>query len=87
MIEWTFLKESVLIKQVRQMSVVFVIIDINKRFKFEPYVCNVCHNVLMMSINLTNIAILNNCAIKYRCKSEFVNSLRNADSTEKRGVI
>ena len=31
---------------------------LNKGFKFQPYVCNKCHNLLMMSMNLSNIAIL-----------------------------
>ena len=25
----------------------------NKEFKFQPYVCNRCHNLLIMSINLS----------------------------------
>ena len=28
-------------------------------FKFEPHVCNKCHNVLMTAYELKNIAILN----------------------------
>ena len=28
-------------------------------YKFEPYVCNKCHNISMMSSELKNIAILN----------------------------
>ena len=31
----------------------------DKGFKFQPDVCNGCHDVLMMSKNLNNIAILN----------------------------
>ena len=27
--------------------------------KFEPYVCNKCHNISMISYELENIAILN----------------------------
>ena len=30
---------------------------LNKRFKFQPYVCNRCHDLLMMSMNLSDIAI------------------------------
>ena len=34
-------------------------IDINKKVsKFQPNVCNLCHGVLMMSINLNDLAIL-----------------------------
>ena len=32
---------------------------LNLNFKFQPYVCNRCRGLLMMSENLGNIAILN----------------------------
>ena len=32
---------------------------LNKGFKFQPNVCNRCHDLLMMSVNLSDIAILN----------------------------
>ena len=32
---------------------------LNKGFKFQPNVCNRCHVLLMMSMNLGDIAILN----------------------------
>ena len=31
---------------------------LNKGFKFQPYVCNRCHDLLMMSMNFSDIAIL-----------------------------
>ena len=31
---------------------------LNKGFKFQSYVCNRSHNLLMMSMNLSNIAIV-----------------------------
>ena len=37
---------------------------LKKEFKFQPYVRNECHNVLMMSINIANLTI--NSA-DYRC--------------------
>ena len=33
--------------------------SLDKGFKFQPDFCNGCHNVLMMSMNLSNIAIVN----------------------------
>ena len=33
---------------------------LNDSLKFESNVCNRCHDLLMMSVNLSNIAILNN---------------------------
>ena len=81
MIKWTFLKELMLIKQVNQKSAIFVIIDIflNKGFKFQPNFCNRCNDLLMMSLNLSDIAILNIKSTDYRCiisgisKSEAIN--------------
>ena len=32
---------------------------LNKGFKFQPYVCNRCHDLLMISMTFSNIAILN----------------------------
>ena len=32
---------------------------LDKGFKFQPNVCNGWHNLLMMSMNLSNVAILN----------------------------
>ena len=58
---------------------------LDKGFKFQPYVCNGCHDVLMMSMNLSDIAILNInsadccCIITRISKSEAVNLLQKAD--------
>ena len=41
--------------------------SLDKGFKFQPDVCNGCHDVLMMSMNLSNIAILNIHSADYRC--------------------
>ena len=69
MIELMLLKELRLIKQVHQKSVIFVTtgIFLNYSFKFQPNVCNRCHDLLMMSINLSDVAILNIKVSDYRC--------------------
>ena len=62
---------------------------LNNSFKFQPNVCNRCHDLLMMSINLSDIVILNIKGYYYRCiislisKNEAINLLQNADLTEK----
>ena len=64
---------------------------LNYSFKFQPNVCNRCHSLLMMSVNLNVIAILNIKGFDYRCmislisKNEAINVLQNADLTEKTG--
>ena len=62
---------------------------VNKGFKFQPYICKRCHD-LLMSMNLSDIAILNIKRSDYRCiisgisKSEAVNIIQNINSTGKR---
>ena len=61
MIELTFLKELMLIKQVHQKSF------LNYSFKSQPNFSNRCHCLLMMSVNLRDIAILNIKGSDYCC--------------------
>ena len=64
--------------------------SLNKGFKFQPNVCNGCHDFLIISMNLTNIAILNIKSADYRCiisgisRREAINLMQNIDLTEKR---
>ena len=62
---------------------------LNKCFKFQPNVCNRCHDLLMMSMNLSDIAVLiikssDYCWIIDRInKSETINLMQNTFLTEK----
>ena len=62
---------------------------LNKGFKFQANVCNGCHDLLMMSMNLSDIAILNIKGSDYCCiisgisKSEAINLMQNTDLTKK----
>ena len=62
---------------------------LDKWFQFQSQVCNGCHDVLMMFVNLSDIAILNINGVDYCCiitgisKSEAVNLLQKADLNEK----
>ena len=66
---------------------------LNYSFKFQQNVCNRCHDLLMMSMNLSIIAILNIkpfdhcCIISLISKDEAINLLQNADLTEKSGIL
>ena len=61
---------------------------LNKGFKFQLSVCNRCHDLLMMSMNLSDIAILNIKGSDYRCiiggisKNEAINLIKNIYFTE-----
>ena len=80
-IELAFLKELM-----HQKSVISVTIGISL---FQPNVFNMCHDLLMMSITLSDITILNIKVSDYRCiisvisKNEAMNLMQNADLTEK----
>ena len=66
---------------------------LNYSFKFQPNVCNRCHDLLMTSLNLSYIAILNIKGSDYCCiislisKNEAIKSMQNADLTEKSGTL
>ena len=66
---------------------------LNFSFKFQPNVCNRCHGLLMMSVNLSDVAILKIKVSDYRCiislisKNEAIKLMQNADSTEKSGTL
>ena len=85
-----FLKELMLIKHVykKKSDVCHYWYFLNFSFKFEPNACNRCHD-LIMSMNLSDITILNIKGSDYRCiislisKNEAINLLQNADLIEK----
>ena len=62
---------------------------LDKGFMFQSYVCNKYHDLLIMSMNLSNIAILNIKTAHYCCvisgisKSEAINLMQNISLTEK----
>ena len=66
---------------------------LNYCFKFQPNVCNRCQDLLRMSMNLSDIAILNikgsddRCIISLISKNEVINLLQSADLTERSGTI
>ena len=66
---------------------------LNKGFTFQPNVCSKYHNLLMMSMNLRNIAILNIKDFNYCCiisgisKTEAINLMKNTDLKEKSGTL
>ena len=79
-----------LIRQVNQNSAIFFTISIflEKGFKFQPDVRNEYHDSLMMSMNLSNIDILNIKGADYCCiisgiiKGEAINFMQNIDLTK-----
>ena len=54
----------------------------NYRFKFQDFVCNGCHDLTMLSVNIRDIAMISIKNVDYRCvihnisKSEAINLLK-----------
>lgn len=90
-----FLKVSMLIRHVHQKNKLFVTISIfsNKRLRFQATACNSSHDLLMMSIDTNNIAILNISSVYYRfigfriSKNKAINLFKNADVSRKSGSL
>ena len=65
---------------------------LNFGFKFQRNVSNRCHDLLMMSMKISDIAILNINGSDYRCiislitKNEAINLMQNVDLTKKSGA-
>ena len=66
---------------------------LNYDFRFQPNVCNRCHDLLIMSINLSDIVILSIkgsdhcCIVSLINKNEAINLLQNTDLTKKKRNI
>ena len=80
MIELTFLNVLILTRQVHQKSIIESVVTkeyhciiyhnwyiLDEVFKFQPDVYNGRHDVLMMSLTLSDIAILNIHGVYYNC--------------------
>ena len=70
-----------------------LLVFLSFKLKFQPNFTNRCHDLLMMSVNLSDIAILNiedsdyYCIISLINKSEAIDVLQNADFTENIGSL
>ena len=61
-------------------------------YKFEPYVCNKCHDISMIAYELENIAIVSVKRVDYRCilwnlwnmsRNDAINRLNNSKLDDK----
>ena len=78
----------ILLKVIAVKSALFVTIGFfNHGFKFQDFVCNSCHDLTMLCLNISNIAIIITIqGLDYRCiihniihsKSEEINLLENS---------
>ena len=65
----------------------------NHGFKFQDYVCNGCHGLTTLSVNISDIAIIIVKSVDYRCiitnvsKSEAINLLKNPVLENRRYIL
>ena len=58
-------------------------------YRFEPYVCNGCHDISLISYELKNITILNVKGVNCRCilwnrtRNDAINRLNNSELDDK----
>ena len=90
LIELIILKEFMLMSQVNQNSVPLLCF-LDKGFKFQAHVCNRCHDVLIMSMNLSNIAVITSNGVDYHCSisrnSKSKENMQNINLSEKRRIL
>ena len=62
-------------------------------FRFDPKVCNGCHDLMQKAMRFIDVAIVsdkgNDCGIRfwYKSKDEAINSLKNYDLIETNGLL
>ena len=96
--ELIFQKGFILIKQTCQKNVIFVTIGILKSigFKYEPCLCNGCHDLIqkaMSTKSFNNVAIVYVKQNAYRIhfwymsKDNAINKMNGSNLVHKRGVL
>ena len=83
-----------LIKQIYQKNVIFVTIGFKDiGFKYEPYLCNGCHDLMQKAMGFNNIAIAyikeNAYRIYFWCmsKDDATNIITGSNLVDKGGVL
>ena len=70
-----------------------LLVILDKNFKYEPHICNGCHDLMQKAINLYNVAIVsikgNNYGIHfwYMSKDDAISIMHNSSLNENTGVL
>ena len=62
---------------------------LDKNFKYEPYLCNGCHDLMQKAINFNNVAVVSVKGSDYRIhfwymnKNDAINIMKNSKLHEK----
>ena len=62
---------------------------LDKNFKYEPYLCNGCHDLMQKSMNLNDVIKRNDYRFYfwYISKNDTINIMNNSNLNEKTGVL
>ena len=66
---------------------------LDKNFKYEPYLCNGCHNLMQKAMNFNDIAFVSIKGNDYRIhfwymsKDDAISIMNNSDLNEKAGSL
>ena len=76
------------------MQYLSLLLFLDKGFKFQPNVCNGCHDLLIMSMKVSDIDVLNivkdfdhHFIISRICKNRAINLMQNTYLTERRRTL
>ena len=50
-----------------RMYYLSLLVSFRQKYTFQPSVCNGCHDILMMSFGISNVAILDINGVDYHC--------------------
>ena len=77
----------------RNVTYVSIGIFLDKGFKYEPYLCNGCHNLMQKAMNFNDVAIVSIKGNDYRIhfwymsKDDAINIMKNSNLNEKSGLL
>ena len=54
-----------------------------KSFKYEPYICNGCHDFMQKAMNLNDVPIVSKMNFWYMSKDDVINIMKNSNLNEK----
>ena len=66
---------------------------LDKNFKYEPYLCNGCHDLMQKAINFNNVAVVSVKGSDYRIhfwymnKNDAINIMKNSKLHEKSRLL
>ena len=70
-----------------------LLVFLDKGFNYEPYLCNCCYDLMQKAMNFNDVAIASVKGSAYRVhfwymsKDYAINSMKNSDLNERRGLL